>query len=267
MDKWLGYIGQHRRIAYPLVGLIVLIGLSGGVAAATGTLSGAAGPSATATPAATAASAVADAQQVSFPAAGGAHNIVQVINQQDTSFKSDGRIEVKEIPGDNVGPVNEAYAYSSCTNCKTLAVALQIIVRNANAHNVQPQNAAVAVNFQCHSCQTGAIAIQDVIPVADPDHIPSGIRKQANLINAEFRQLRKALADGNYGLGQAIGYVDAVIIPQFQALAGQLTVKRDLEDAPSTPGAAPQAPASPSPTVSGSPTESPTPQPSPTASP
>lgn len=263
MDKWLGYVGKHRRIAYPLAGLILLIGLSGGVAAATGTLSAAtpaASPDASGAP-------TTSGQTATLPAAGGAHNIVRVINHQDTFFKSDGRSEVNEVPGDNVGPVNEAYAYSSCTNCKTLAVALQIIVRDANAHNVQPQNAAVAVNFQCNGCQTGAIAIQDVIPVADPTHVPNSVQQQSNQIDAEFRQLRAALDRGDYSLGQAIGYVDTVILPQFQALAGQLDVKRDVQDAPTTPGASPMAPTSPTPTVSGSPAESPTPTPTASASP
>ena len=262
MDKWLALVGKHRRIAYPVAALIALVVISGGVAAATGTITGTTTP----TPTPNAAGTVSASSQLQgLPAAGGAHNIVHVVNQRDGFFKSDGKTDVAEIPGPNVGPVNEAYAYSSCVHCNTLAVALQIVVRDANAPNVQPQNAAAAINFQCQGCQTGAIAIQDVIPVADPTNIPNNIRQQANQIDAEFRQLRAALDRGDYSLGQAIGYVDAVILPQFQALAGQLDVKRDVQDAPTTPGASPMAPTSPTPTVSGSPTESPTPQP--TASP
>ena len=266
MDKWLGYIGKHRRIAYPLVALVVLIVVSGGVAAATGTLTATVTPTPTPTPA-TNSSASGSSQLQAAPAAGGGHNIVRVINHQDSFFKSDGRTEVAQIPGPNVGPVNEAYAYSSCIHCNTLAVALQIVVRDANAPNVQPQNAAAAVNFQCQGCQTGAIAIQDVIPVADPTHIPDNVRQQSNQIDAEFRQLRAALDRGDYSLGQAIGYVDTVILPQFQALAGQLDVKRDVQDAATTPGASPMAPTSPTPTVSGSPVESPTPQATPSPTP
>jgi putative peptide zinc metalloprotease protein len=265
MEKWLSLVSQHRRIALSLAAVVVLLALSGGVAAATGALTDSTSP--TSTPVAGSSPSPSGTQLPGFPAAGGANNIVNVVNHNDSFFKSDGRTSLAKIPGPNVGPKNEAFAYSSCTNCNTLAVALQIAVRDANAPNVQPQNAAVAVNFQCTGCQTGAIAIQDVIPVADPTNIPNNIRQQALQIDAEFRDLRATLARGNYSLGQAIGYVDTVIIPQFQSLAGQLDVKRDVENAPTTPGASPMA--SPSATVSGSPTESSsaTPQPSSTTSP
>src|SRR5213082_678531 len=79
----------------------------------------------------------------------GAKNIVQVKNFEDGRLKVEGRIQLGHEPGPQAGPVNIALAYSSCTDCQTLAVALQINLVNRNASVITPQNAAVAVNGAC----------------------------------------------------------------------------------------------------------------------
>jgi putative peptide zinc metalloprotease protein len=267
MEKWLSVVSQHRRIAVPVAAVVVLLALTGGVAAATGALTDSTSP--TATPGASTSTTPSRSMIPGFPAAGGADNIVQVINHTDRAFKSGGRDKVSQINGPNVGPKNQAFAFSSCTNCSTVAIALQIVLRNANANNVQPQNAAVAVNYQCTGCVTCAIAIQDVIPVADPTQIPVEVRQQATHIDAELRDLQASATGAGYAFTcpGITDYANAVVLGQLQTLAGAIDVKRDVQTAPTTPGASPMA--SPSPTVSGSPTESATatPQPSSTTTP
>ena len=256
-------------VPYAIAAVILIAGLTG-VAAETGTFSG----SATPTPAPSVASASSgDNQQIpGFPAAGGGDNIVQVINRTDGAFKTDGRVKLTQIPGPNVGPKNEAIAFSSCANCDTIAVALQIDLVNATARNVRPLNLGKAINYQCPHCATAAIAIQKLIPVADPTQVPEDAREEVRAMNAELRDLRADLSGGGYSFFQALTYIDTVIVPEFNKLAGSLDVSRDVETDPTTPGAAPltspsdSPSASTTPTASGAPTQSPTPSPEPTPS-
>jgi putative peptide zinc metalloprotease protein len=62
--------------------------------------------------------------------------------------------------GGPVDNVNEALALASCTECTTMAAAFQSIFIVGDADVVVPQNIAVAVNYECESCRTHAVAVQ-----------------------------------------------------------------------------------------------------------
>jgi hypothetical protein len=58
---------------------------------------------------------------------------------------------------------NLAYSHSvNCTGCKTITVAVQAVLIEGNPTDIEPQNAAVAINESCTSCQTFAYAHQYV---------------------------------------------------------------------------------------------------------
>ena len=252
-------------VPYALAGAVLLVGLTG-AAAATGTFSGGAAP--TPTSSVSASSSPTD-HIPGLPAAGGGDNIVRVINHSDNRVKMDGRVQLNVIPGPNVGPKNEAFAYSSCTDCDTLAVALQIDLYRAGSHNVQPFNFATAVNFQCTRCVTVALAYQYAIPVADPSQVPPDVRKMIQEMNQQLdinRNPNERLAEAAIGVKG--------VIAQFQQYASDLQSQENQATDATTPGASPMPDqSSPSPsgsaTVSGSPTPSPTPslQASPSTSP
>jgi putative peptide zinc metalloprotease protein len=250
---------KRGAIPYVVAGGILLLGVSG-VAAATGTLS--TGSTATPTASPAAATASSSQQAAGFPAAGGGNNIVQVINHHDGSFKMDGRVQLNQIPGPNAGPKNEAFAYSSCLSlsCRTLAVALQINLIRLDARNVQPENQAAAINFECNGCTTCATAIQYTFMVSDPTQPSSEVRELMRQMNAAFIDIKTA----NISLEQAEARIDGVI-GSFQDLVGDQVRKHICETNTMTPGASPMPDqssspaASGTPTVSGSPTASPTP--------
>ncbi|HET9848277.1 MAG TPA: hypothetical protein VFR68_06955 [Candidatus Dormibacteraeota bacterium] len=251
---------KRGAIPYVIAAAIVLLGVSG-VAAATGTFSS----SPSATPASSVSAVSSPTGQVSgFQAAGGGDNIVQVINRTDGKIKMDGRVKLDKIPGPNVGPKNEAFAFSSCTDCDTLAVALQIDLTRADSHHVQPFNKAMAVNFQCTRCVTVALAYQYVIPVADPNQVPSDVREMIRQMNDQLGSIRSP----HESLSDAANQVEAVI-SHFQEYAGDLIAGRDQATDATTPGATPIPAESPSAgaTVSASPTDSSTPTPQATVSP
>ena len=262
MDRLLKLIAANRRIAYLVAAVVVVLAMSGGVLAASGSLAAgtAASPSASAS---TEASASASAGGLTgYQAAGGAVNIVQVSNKTDNSVDGRGKDQVSEIGGPNVAPQNVALAYSSCTNCQTLALALQIVLVKSNPPNFQPHNAAVAVNYGCTNCVTCAIAIQQVIQVSNPTVVPPNVRQEAAMVHKEVSDIRQAVEGSGYyyNCPGIKSWALSVVQSQMNAIAAT-DVKADLQTAPTTPGATPlpSSSASPSATVSGSPTESATP--------
>ena len=146
---------KRGGVPYVVAGAVLLLGVSGiAVAAETGTFSSS--PTSTPAPSVAAAPSTDAGQLAGFPADGGGNNIVQVINHADGHFRVDGKIKVNQIPGPNAGPKNVAFAYSSCTDCQTMAVALEINLISTTARNIQPLNQAVAVNYRCTRCVTYA---------------------------------------------------------------------------------------------------------------
>jgi hypothetical protein len=91
---------------------------------------------------------------------GRTHNHLQVINRQDGNLRHKGRIAIAEEADGVVDNTNLALAFGSCTDCRTAAAAIQVIVLEARASDVRPANAAVAVNADCLRCQTYAYAKQ-----------------------------------------------------------------------------------------------------------
>ena len=264
LTSWL----RRGAVPYVLVGVVVLLGLSGvAVAAETGSFSGSANT--TPTPSVSLAPVAINSGQVAgFPAAGGGNNIVQIINHADGHFRMDGKVKLNQIPGPNAGPKNEAFAYSSCTNCDTMAVALEINLISTSARNIQPFNKAFAVNYQCTNCVTYARAIQYDIQVADPTQVPSDVRELMRQMNATMDHIKTS----HESFLQALADVNAVI-GEFNQLGMYLTDKQDMATDPTTLGASPMPVETPSPyasattTDSGTPTASPSPQPSPSPSP
>ena len=68
-------------------------------------------------------------------------------------------------PADNT---NEAYAAASCDNCAAVAVAFQVVLVVGDADVAVPQNLAVAVNYDCTSCLTYALAVQLFVTLDGP---------------------------------------------------------------------------------------------------
>lgn len=60
---------------------------------------------------------------------------------------------------------NEAYAFASCTGCRAVAVAFQVVLLVGDVHVVAPQNIAAAVGYHCLACVTEALATQLVVSV------------------------------------------------------------------------------------------------------
>ena len=63
---------------------------------------------------------------------------------------------------------NEAFAAASCQNCRTVAVAFQVVLMLGSVDVVVPENLSTAANYACLECVTYALATQLVVSVPGP---------------------------------------------------------------------------------------------------
>ena len=62
---------------------------------------------------------------------------------------------------------NEAFAFASCTDCTTVAVAFQVILAIGQVDVVVPENISMAINYGCDACTTYALAVQLVATLTE----------------------------------------------------------------------------------------------------
>jgi putative peptide zinc metalloprotease protein len=94
---------------------------------------------------------------------GNVNNEVVVINTNDGRFADRSGFGVARVTGEVVENQNAAAATSSCIDCRTVAVAVQIVLVQRDASTVAPRNLAIALNIDCTQCETFAAAHQYVI--------------------------------------------------------------------------------------------------------
>jgi hypothetical protein len=145
-------------------------------------------------------------------------NVVTIWNKKDGRMRIRGSIELDRVPGSTASPVNHAVATSSCIECQTMSVALQIALVPKDADRITPENAAVAVNYECTRCVTIARALQYVIQVDDPNEVPREVRELIREIDREMRDIAR---DDALTIWQANERVSAVIA-RFSSLAANL---------------------------------------------
>lgn len=91
---------------------------------------------------------------------GGDDNVAVAVNTRDGSTVYALRLKVVITGADVVDPGNAAVAAAGCSDCQTVAVALEGVLVTGDAEVVAPVNLALAVNTECSNCQTLAYAYQ-----------------------------------------------------------------------------------------------------------
>jgi putative peptide zinc metalloprotease protein len=102
------------------------------------------------------------------PAPGDGDNQALAVNTEDGSVAYDVAFALVWADGDTVLNRNEAYALASCTGCRTVAVAFQVVLLVGSVDVVVPQNISAAVNYACLECVTYALATQLVVSLPGP---------------------------------------------------------------------------------------------------
>jgi putative peptide zinc metalloprotease protein len=114
------------------------------------------------------------------------NNIVQVFNVTDGKWLARDGVVVSHNPTATVANQNLAYARARCTNCRTVAVAVQVLLVEGKPTSFQPANAAVAVNENCSFCQTFAYANQVVLTPYRPVHIGKSAQERIEQLQEQI---------------------------------------------------------------------------------
>lgn len=96
-------------------------------------------------------------------AAQGGDNTAVAVNTKDGSAVFKLAFAVHHVMNGVVDQSNAAVAAASCTDCTTIAIAIEIVLVESTPTVVAPQNIAIAYNDQCSLCVTVADALQFVI--------------------------------------------------------------------------------------------------------
>jgi putative peptide zinc metalloprotease protein len=116
-------------------------------------------------------------------------NAAVAVNLKDGASVFEFAFSVRQTMSDVIDHTNTAVAYSECEDCRTVALAVQVVLVASNPSVVTPENVAVAVNYECTSCETFAAAYQFVIGTDGPVQFTREGRRELNRIRQELRKL------------------------------------------------------------------------------
>ncbi|MGV3759032.1 MAG: hypothetical protein ACO1PW_05735 [Actinomycetota bacterium] len=101
-------------------------------------------------------------------APGPGDNQALVVNYEDGSSQAAYAPSLDWVTdGSPVHSANQAYALASCVDCRSVAVAFQVVLIVGSNDEIVPRNEAVAVNHTCSACTTRALALQTVLVLDD----------------------------------------------------------------------------------------------------
>lgn len=187
------------------------------------------------------------------PGGGGGGNInneVVVLNMTDGRFANRAGFGVARVTGDTAENQNAAAATSSCSDCRTVAVAVQIVlVQRTNATNISPRNIAIALNQDCQRCETFAAAYQYVVTTDGLVRFtPEGNQRLAELQN----EIRALAATDGVPFPELEARIDARVEQMWAIVDTELaqvgSAFKDTDEA--TDGASPSVTATPTDTAS-----------------
>jgi len=122
----------------------------------------------------------------------GANNVVSLRNTESGEILTRARVSVAHDPGPPVANENEAFAYASCTDCRTVAAAIQVVLVEGPTNDFQPVNAAVAVNENCVRCATFAYARQVVLSPRTHVEIGDEAEEQIQYLQGRIRSVTRS---------------------------------------------------------------------------
>ena len=142
---------------------------------------------------------------------GNANNVAQVENYKDGASRARARVDLEREPGPTVDNENVAIAFSECTDCRTVAVAVQAIIVEGNVDDFRPGNAAAAVNANCLRCQTFAFARQEVLQADGKVPISADAEAEYEALQDQIQQVSQSDAPFDDMIVQLDSLVDQLV--------------------------------------------------------
>jgi putative peptide zinc metalloprotease protein len=198
-------------------------------------------------------------------------NAAIAVNTKDGASVFKLAFAVTRTMGEVVDNQNAAVAYSSCTACKTVAIAVQVVLVMGDPDTFTPENVAIAINQDCTACETFAAAVQIVIGVG------SDLVRLTGEGRHRIAEIRKALRDlGKSDLPfdqlaaevrRLSGELKDVFATQLEPVPKQHEGDQNDEDAGAAESPTPEASPTEEPSASPTPDSTATPEGQPTAEP
>ena len=217
------------------------------------------------------------ALSLGFAAPGVAHaqdNAAVAINTKDGSDVIRLAFNIHRTMNDSVDSGNAAVAFASCTDCTTIAVAIQVVFIMSDASVIAPENVAIAINQECTACNTFASAYQFVITTDGPVHFTD----EGYKLLADLKKRIRDLLEAGLPLDQLDAQLDALMDELAAILRDHLVSAGpdgsedieeeedvDVETSPTSTETEPSPVETPEPTPEETVTSSPTPEPSPSS--
>ncbi|MDX6274249.1 MAG: hypothetical protein QOJ92_1459 [Frankiales bacterium] len=173
------------------------------------------------------------------------------------------RLKVVKVSGDVVDAGNAAVAAAGCTDCETVAIAIEGVLVTGDVEVVEPVNIALALNTDCQGCQTLAAAYQTVIGTNGNVRITGEGRRAIADLRKQLHDLRKS----GLPLEQIAAEVDRIAAEFTQVLRTQVVPVGPRDKAYGTSTAQPTASPTEEPAPSATATEPASPEPSATPTP
>jgi putative peptide zinc metalloprotease protein len=159
---------------------------------------------------------------------GGDVNDAVAVNTEDGASVFRLAFSVRKVVDGTVDQQNLAIAYASCTDCRTVALAFQVVLVVGGADVVVPENQAAALNDQCVECLTFASATQIVIGVDGPVTLTPEGRKRLHELEKEMKALEDEL--DTLTASQLVGRVSAFEQQLIAILQEEIVPARSDED-------------------------------------
>lgn len=125
----------------------------------------------------------------------GGDNVAVASNTKDGKTVVAISLKIVQTASSDVDPVNAAVAAASCTDCETVAIALEGVLVAGDPTTFDPTNIALALNSDCTNCQTLASAYQDVVQNGTRVRITGAGRQEIADIRKDLESLRNSGLD------------------------------------------------------------------------
>jgi putative peptide zinc metalloprotease protein len=145
-------------------------------------------------------------------------NTAIAINTKDGATVFKVAFAIRHVMNGIVDQGNAAVAAASCTECMTVAIAIEIVLVETNPSVVTPTNIAFAFNNQCSLCLTVADAYQFVLGTGGPVHFDA----EGNKTLAEIKNELEKLKHESLTLAELQARLDSMIARIRDVLANHL---------------------------------------------
>lgn len=196
-------------------------------------------------------------------------NVALAQNTKNNSSIFDLSFNIRRVMAGAVDVDNAAIAVASCESCRTIAIAIQVVLIFSDPDVVTTDNLALALNVECSSCETMALAYQYVLTTGGPVHFTGEGNKAIQDI---LKQIKEIGSNDELSLDEIYAQVDPLVDQLYEVVDTQLVAAgapatgSKTQEATDTATPAPtssEAPATPAPVESSPASETTTPESSP----